>query len=231
MKYMIDWAVSDSLVDYLGAVAFMEARVGDIAAGHARELVWLLEHPSLYTAGTSAQDDELLMPDHLPVYRTGRGGQFTYHGPGQRIAYVMLDLKKRDNDVRKFVGDLQTWLIDTLKTFAIHGESRKDRIGVWVRHGHNGQSEDKIAALGIRLRKWISFHGVSLNVYPDLDHFSGIIPCGISDYGVTSLHDLGHHVAMDDIDKALRNCFEKTFGHTQIIMPPFNEQSLEHFQD
>ncbi len=226
VKNMIDWAVSDSLVDYLDAVAFMEARVGDIAAGRARELVWLLEHPPLYTAGTSAREDELLMPDRLPVYRTGRGGQFTYHGPGQRIAYVMLDLKKRDNDVRKFVGDLEIWIIDTLKIFAVDGERRKDRVGVWVTSGDNGQREDKIAALGIRLRKWISFHGVSLNVDPDLEHFSGIVPCGISDYGVTSLQDLGHAVAMSDIDMALRSCFEKIFGRTEVIVPPLTHQPL-----
>ncbi len=226
VKNMIDWAVSDSLVDYLDAVAFMEARVGDIAAGRARELVWLLEHPPLYTAGTSAREKELLMPDRLPVYRTGRGGQFTYHGPGQRIAYVMLDLKKRDNDVRKFVGDLETWIIDTLKTFDVNGESRKERVGVWVPCGDNGQREAKIAALGIRLRKWISFHGVSLNVDPDLEHFSGIVPCGISDYGVTSLHDLGHQIAMSDIDMALRSSFEKTFGSTEVIVPPVTHQPL-----
>ncbi|TCT12770.1 lipoyl(octanoyl) transferase [Tepidamorphus gemmatus] len=208
----IEWRISDRPVGYLDAVAEMEARVAAIAAGTAPELVWLLEHPPLYTAGTSAADDELIDP-RFPVYRTGRGGRWTYHGPGQRIAYVMLDLNARGRDVRRFVADLETWLIRTLAAFSVRGEVREDRVGVWVRRPDKGPGiEDKIAAIGIRVRRWVSFHGVALNVEPDLDHFGGIVPCGIARHGVTSLADLGHVVTMPEVDMALKDTFAELFG-------------------
>jgi len=217
----VAWIVAPGLTDYTDAVAEMEARAAAIADGAASEQVWLVEHPPLYTAGTSAKDGDLLDARFL-VFRTGRGGQFTYHGPGQRVAYVMLDLKRRRPDVRAFVAALEGWLIDTLAAFDIAGERREDRVGVWVRRpdkprGIDGApGEDKIAALGIRVRRWVTFHGIALNVAPDLSHFSGIVPCGIAqaNYGVTSLRDLGRAAAMNDADAALRAAFERRFGAT-----------------
>ena len=218
----MEWRVSDGLVAYEDAVAEMERRAVDIAAGTARELVWLLEHPPIYTAGTSARDADVLQA-RFPVHRTSRGGQMTYHGPGQRIAYVMLDLNARGRDVRRFVASLEAWLIDTLAAFDVAGERREDRVGVWVRRedkapvtvdGLPRAAEDKIAAIGIRLRKWVTFHGVSLNVAPDLEHFGGIVPCGVAGYGVTSLKALGRSAAMADVDAALMASFARTFGGT-----------------
>jgi lipoyl(octanoyl) transferase len=209
----VEWRISDTPVSYDAAVAEMETRASAIAAGEAPELVWLLEHPALYTAGTSADAKDLLTPDRFPVFRTGRGGQYTYHGPGQRVGYVMLDLKKRGPDVRKFVGDLERWLIATLASFNVSGELREGRVGVWVRRPDKGPGrEDKIAAIGVRIRKWVTFHGVSLNVDPTLDHFSGIVPCGISQHGVTSLADLGITATMEEVDMALRVAFDEIFG-------------------
>ncbi|HEX7777143.1 MAG TPA: lipoyl(octanoyl) transferase LipB [Parvibaculum sp.] len=209
----IEWRISDAPVPYDDAVAEMERRVAAIATGDAPELVWLLEHPPLYTAGTSADEKDLLSPDRFPVFKTGRGGQYTYHGPGQRVAYVMLDLKKRGPDVRRFVGDLERWLIATLAHFNVTGELREGRVGVWVRRPDLGPGrEDKIAAIGVRIRKWVTFHGVSLNVDPALDHFTGIVPCGISQYGVTSLADLGITATMADVDVAMRAAFKDVFG-------------------
>src|SRR5512137_2513842 len=210
----VEWRVSDGLTGYAEAVAEMEARAAQIAAGEARECVWLLEHPPIYTAGTSAKDADLLDP-RFPVHRTGRGGQFTYHGPGQRVAYVMLDLTRRRRDTRAYVCGLESWLISTLSDFGVIGERREARVGVWVkRHekarGPTGDlAEDKLAAIGVRLRQWISFHGVALNVAPDLSHFSGITPCGVRDshLGVTSLADLGVTATMGDVDAALRRRF------------------------
>jgi lipoyl(octanoyl) transferase len=191
----------------------MDAEVAAIARGEAPELVWLLEHPPLYTAGTSARDADLIEPDRFPVYRSGRGGQYTYHGPGQRVAYVMLDLKRRGEDIRAFVAALEDWLIATLAEFNVKGERREDRVGVWVRRPEKGQNvEDKIAAIGIRVRHWVTFHGISLNVDPDLSHFSGIVPCGVQEHGVTSLVDLGLPVTMEDADIALKQAFAKVFG-------------------
>ncbi len=204
------WETAPAPVAYPEAVARMETRAAAIHAGTAPELVWLLEHPPLYTAGTSARPADLIAPDLLPVFKTGRGGQFTYHGPGQRIGYVMLDLKRRGSDVRQFVNDLEEWLIRTLAAFDVKGERRSDRVGVWVAHS-NGR-ENKIAALGVRVRRWITFHGVSLNVNPDLAHYAGIVPCGISRHGVTSLHDLGIDVSMAEVDHALQHCFDQVFG-------------------
>jgi lipoyl(octanoyl) transferase len=203
-----DWQVRDGLLPYPEAVAFMEERAEAIAAGRADEMVWLVEHPPIYTAGTSAQDSDLLDP-RFPVFKTGRGGQFTYHGPGQRVGYVMLDLKRRKPDVRQYVRDLEEWLIQTLAQFNVKGERREGRVGIWV---VRGSREDKIAAIGVRLRRWVTFHGVSFNVDPDLSHFGGIVPCGISQYGVTSLHDLGIPVTMADVDVALKAAFEEVFG-------------------
>ncbi len=220
---MIGWAVSTGLVDYETAVAAMEARAAAIAAGEADELVWLLEHPPLYTAGVSAKDSDLLAPDRFPVFRTGRGGQFTYHGPGQRVAYVMIDLRQRGRDVTKFVENLEHWIIGALADFNVKGEIRDGRVGVWVeRKGPGWSREDKIAAIGVRLRKWVSFHGIAFNVEPDLEHFSGITPCGISapQFGVTSLVDLGLPVTMSDADAALRAAFERIFGATELSQPP-----------
>ncbi len=211
----VEWAVSDGLVEYPDAIAEMEGRVAAIAAGTAPERVWLLEHPPLYTAGTSARDHDLIEPDRFPVFRSGRGGQFTYHGPGQRVAYVMLDLNRRTPDLRRYVAALEEWLIETLAAFNIRGERREDRVGVWVRRPDKGvPAEDKIAAIGIRVRHWVTFHGISLNVEPDLSHFSGIVPCGIRGLGVTSLVDLGRPVTMPEVDSALRAAFERVFGET-----------------
>jgi lipoyl(octanoyl) transferase len=192
----------------------MEAEVAAIIAGEAPERVWLLEHPPLYTAGTSADPKDLLTPDRFPVFKSGRGGQYTYHGPGQRVAYAMLDLRRREPSVRAYVAALEQWVIDTLAHFNVTGERREGRVGVWVDRG--GGREDKIAAIGVRVRQWVTFHGISLNVEPDLSHFSGIVPCGISDHGVTSLVDLGLPVTMADADIALRASFEKIFGPTEI---------------
>lgn len=214
----VDWLSDDQPVSYENALSTMEKRVADIAAGTMPELVWLLEHEPLYTAGTSAQDSDLLTPDRFPVYKTGRGGQYTYHGPGQRIAYVMLDLSHRTQDVRQFVAVLEQWVINTLASFGVTGERREDRVGVWVRRPEKAplpdgtMREDKIAAIGIRLRKWVSFHGISLNVEPDLSHFDGIVPCGVSGHGVTSLYDLGVTATTDDVDLALKTEFSKLFG-------------------
>jgi len=207
------WAVSAGYVPYPAAVAAMEARAAAIADGTAGELVWLLEHPPLYTAGVSSKPADLIQPDRFPVFESGRGGQFTYHGPGQRVVYVMLDLTQRGRDVRAFVAALEAWIIDALATFNVVGEMREGRVGVWVeRKGPGWSREDKIAALGVKLRRWVSFHGISLNVEPDLDHFAGIVPCGQTEHGVTSLVDLGRPVTMDEADAALRASFERVFG-------------------
>lgn len=216
----VRWRVADGLVGYEDAVAEMERQAADIADGKADELVWLVEHPALYTAGTSADSKDLIEPDRFPVFATGRGGEYTYHGPGQRVAYVMLDLKRRRQDVRAYVAALEEVVIRTLDSMNVKGERREDRVGVWVRRPEKPtlpdgtMSEDKIAALGIRLRRWVSFHGLSINVDPDLSHFGGIVPCGISAYGVTSLVDLGLPVMMADVDIRLREAFEDVFGPT-----------------
>ena len=213
----VEWRVSDGFVPYPDALAQMDQRAAAIAAGHASELVWLLEHPPLYTSGTSAQAADLI-DARFPVFEAGRGGQFTYHGPGQRVAYLMLDLKRRKPDVRAYVATLEEWIIRALAAFNVRGERREDRIGVWVRRPEKGEGrEDKIAAIGIRIRKWVSLHGISLNVDPDLSHFSGIVPCGVSAerYGVTSLVDLGLPVTLGHIDVALKREFEALFGPTQ----------------
>jgi lipoyl(octanoyl) transferase len=212
----VEWAVSDGLTSYDSALALMDSRAAAVADGTAAELAWLIEHPPLYTAGTSARPDELLAAS-FPVYPTGRGGQFTYHGPGQRVAYVMLDLKRRGPDVRRFVASLEEWIIRTLAAFNVRGERREERVGVWVRRPDKGPGcEDKIAAIGIRLRRWVSLHGIALNVEPDLSHFSGIVPCGVTDprFGVTSLIDLGIPVSMAEVDMAMRATFEEVFGPT-----------------
>ncbi|MCJ2032323.1 lipoyl(octanoyl) transferase LipB [Methylobacterium sp. J-043] len=212
----VAWRVTDSLIDYQEAEAEMEARAAAIARGEADELVWLLEHPPLYTAGTSAKTVDLVEPERFPVHRTGRGGQYTYHGPGQRIAYVMLDLNRRRPDLRAYVASLEAWLIATLDAYNIRAERREDRVGVWVRRPDKGPTvEDKIAAIGIRVRRWVSLHGISLNVEPDLAHFSGIVPCGVREHGVTSLADLGRIVSLPEVDMALRAAFEPIFGPTR----------------
>jgi lipoyl(octanoyl) transferase len=210
----IAWMKTDGLVGYEDACALMAQRVGDIAAGRAPELVWLLEHPPLYTAGTSARPQDLLAPARFPLHRTGRGGQFTYHGPGQRVCYVMLDVKRRFGDVRAFVAALEDWIVDSLAELDVKGERQPGRVGVWVRHGGgNGAAEHrKIAAIGVRLSRWVSWHGISLNVAPDLSHYAGIVPCGIRDASVTSLADLGHAWSLSDADRALRSAFERRFG-------------------
>jgi lipoyl(octanoyl) transferase len=213
----VEWRVSDRLADYQQALAAMTARVESIARGEADELVWLLEHPPLYTAGTSAQQSELVEA-RFPVHMTGRGGQFTYHGPGQRVGYLMLDLKRRAPDVRRFVATIEELIIRTLAAFNVRGERRDDRIGVWVRRPEKGDGfQDKIAAIGIRVSRWVTLHGFALNVEPDLSHFSGIVPCGVSEarYGVTSLVDLGHTVTMPEVDMALRAAFEPLLGATR----------------
>lgn len=218
----VEWRISDGLTPYEEAVRVMEERAAAIRDEDAAELVWLVEHPPLYTAGTSAHAEDLLDPARFPVHTTGRGGEFTYHGPGQRVAYVMLDLKRRREDVRAFVAALEEWIIRTLTSFNVKGERREDRVGVWVMRPDRPPlpgglpAEDKIAAIGIRLRKWVSFHGIALNVEPDLTHFSGIVPCGIAGYGVTSLVDLGLPVTMHDTDLALRDAFEQVFGATRL---------------
>ena len=213
----VEWRVSQRLVGYPAAVATMDARAAAIAAGRAGELVWLIEHPPLYTAGTSAQPKDLL-DARFPVFGSGRGGQFTYHGPGQRVAYVMLDLKRRSPDVRRFVATLEQWIIRVLAEFGVRGERREQRVGVWV-PGRGAGREDKIAAVGVRVRRFVTMHGISLNVDPDLGHFSGIVPCGIEDprYGVTSLARLGRAVTMPEVDAALRREFEPLFGTSEAI--------------
>ncbi|MDR3510809.1 MAG: lipoyl(octanoyl) transferase LipB [Caulobacteraceae bacterium] len=210
----VGWAVSRAPVAYPDAVAAMEARAAAIAEGTAGELVWLLEHPPLYTAGVSAKPDDLVSPDRFPVFESARGGQYTYHGPGQRVAYVMLDLRERGRDVRAFVTALEAWIIDALAAFNVEGQIRPGRVGVWVERRAPGAPprEDKIAAIGVRIRRWVSFHGVSLNVEPDLSHFEGIVPCGIREHGVTSLVDLGLPVTMDEADAALKASFRRIFG-------------------
>ena len=214
----VEWLIADRLTGYEEALAFMEARVLAIRDGTASELVWLVEHPPLYTAGTSAHTEDLLTPDRFPVFNTGRGGEYTYHGPGQRVAYIMLDLKRRREDVRAFVTALEQWIVETLAEFNVKGERRADRVGVWVvrpekpRLASGQLCEDKIAAIGIRLRRWVSFHGIAINVEPELEHFGGIVPCGIAEYGVTSLVDLGLPITMGDVDVALGKAFESVFG-------------------
>ena len=206
----MEWLKSDEPVAYEKALAFMEQRVAAIRDGVADEAVWLLEHPPLYTAGTSADPGDLLEPERFPVYDAGRGGQYTYHGPGQRIAYVMVDLKNRSSDVRRYVRDLEEWIIRTLACQGVTGERRDGRIGIWVTR--DGGREDKIAALGVRVRRWVTFHGIAINVAPDLTHFGGIVPCGIAEHGVTSLADLGLSTSMADLDESLRTNFEDVFG-------------------
>ncbi|MFA3915996.1 lipoyl(octanoyl) transferase LipB [Ruegeria hyattellae] len=214
----MDWITSDGLTDYDDAVAFMEARAAAIAAGEAEECIWLLEHPPLYTAGTSARREDLTDPDRFPVHESKRGGQYTYHGPGQRVIYVMLNLGKRGRDVRRFVQQLEHWVIATLDEFNLRSHIREGRVGVWIVRDDKpltatgAKPEDKIAAIGIRLRKWVSFHGISINVEPDLSHFDGIVPCGIAEHGVTSLVDLGLPVTMADLDVALRKSFDEVIG-------------------
>jgi len=211
------WATSGAPVDYPAALAAMESRATAIAEGRAAELVWLLEHPPLYTAGVSAKQADLIDPDRFPVFHSGRGGQFTYHGPGQRVAYVMLDLTRRRRDVRAFVGALETWLIGALSQLGVAGEVRDGRVGVWVaRPGR----EDKIAAIGVKVRRWTSFHGVALNIAPDLEHFSGIVPCGVTAHGVTSLADLGAPATMAAADAALKRSFETVFGPAEPAAAP-----------
>lgn len=214
---MVEWKITDGLTDYGAAVTLMEQRAEAIAQSAAEELIWLVEHPPLYTAGTSAKEQDLLDPTRFPVYPSKRGGQYTYHGPGQRVVYVMMDLNKRGRDIRKFVQQLEHWVIATLASFNVTGEIREGRVGVWVQRPEKPRlvtgavSEDKIAAIGIRLKKWVSYHGISINVEPDLDHFGGIVPCGISNFGVTSLVDLGLPVEMSDLDAALRTSFSEIF--------------------
>lgn len=223
----VDWAVSGpGPVDYAEAVAVMEERAAAIAAGSAPELVWMLEHPPIYTAGTSTRWEDLVDPGRFPVYRAGRGGQLTYHGPGQRVVYTMLDVRRRTGDVRAFVRALESWVVDTLAAFGVRGETRPDRVGVWVRRpGSGDDSEDKIAAIGIRIRRWISFHGLSLNVSPDLTHFGGIVPCGVRRHGVTSLDDLGCAVTMADVDAALAEVFQRKMGAIRRVAPPVPDQA------
>jgi len=217
----VGWTESAGMTPYPVAEAVMEARANAIADGTAGELVWLVEHPPLYTAGVSARPGDLLDAGRFPVFRSGRGGQFTYHGPGQRVAYVMLDLSARGRDVRAFVTALQRWIIEALAELGVRGEAREGRVGVWVaRADPGGDREEKIAAIGVKLRRWVSFHGISLNVAPDLTHFSGIVPCGVRDHGVTSLADLGMGVSLAEADRALRRSFERIFGPVVAAPPP-----------
>lgn len=213
----VEWRIARAPVGYEAAVEFMDARAAAIRAGTANELVWLLEHPPIYTAGTSADLGDLLAPGRFPLHRTGRGGQLTYHGPGQRIAYVMLDLERRGRDIRAYVMALERWVIAALAAFNVRGETRCGRVGVWVRRPEKGaDAEDKIAAIGVRVRRWVTLHGIAINVDPDLEHFSGIVPCGIADHGVTSLLDLGLTTAMPDVDIALRRTFEEVFSSATV---------------
>ena len=217
----LEWRITDQPVDYPAAVAAMEHRAARIRSGAEPELVWLLEHPPLYTAGTSARPEDLLSPDRFPVYRSGRGGQFTYHGPGQRVAYVMLDLQRRRKDVRCYVHSLEEWLIITLAHFNVTGLRRQGRVGLWVDRSDRGAlwREHKIAAIGVRIRRWVTMHGIALNVSPDLEHFSGIVACGIAGYGVTSLEDLGQTVSMPEVDTALKSAFPACFGAAAVMGP------------
>ena len=210
----VEWIISSGLVEYPDALKAMDERVDLIQKGNAKELVWLLEHPPLYSAGTSAKPEDLLTPNRFPVFKTGRGGQYTYHGPGQRVAYIMLDLNRRRRDIRAFVFSLETWIINTLAKFNIRGERRSDRIGIWVRRTdlNNSEREDKIGAIGIRIKRWVTLHGISINVSPDLEHFGGIIPCGIGGYGVTSFEDIGQPLEVYDLDVELRTEFDQLFG-------------------
>jgi len=210
----IEWRISDALVPYREAETEMETRVAAIRAGTAPELVWLLEHPPLYTAGTSARADDLIAPDLLPIFRTGRGGQYTYHGPGQRVGYVMLDLQKRGGDLRAYVRDLEEWLIRTLQRFNVKGERRDGRVGIWI--AERDGKESKIAAIGVRIRHWVSFHGISLNVDPDLSYYRGIVPCGINDHGITSLGALGITATMPEVDAALKAAFAEVFAADRV---------------
>ena len=216
------WAVSPGRIGYPEAVAAMKTRAAAIAAGEADELVWLLEHPPLYTAGVSAKPGDLLDPERLPVFQTGRGGQYTYHGPGQRVVYVMLDLGQRGRDVRAFVRGLERWIIAALASFNVQGEARPGRVGVWVERRQQGAEprDDKIAAIGVRVSHWVSFHGISLNVDPDLGHYAGIVPCGIAEHGLTSLQDLGCTASMDEVDAALKSSFQAIFGPVTQASPP-----------
>jgi lipoyl(octanoyl) transferase len=210
----VEWIISSGLVEYPDALKAMDERVDSIQKGSAKELVWLLEHPPLYSAGTSAKPEDLLAPNRFPVFKTGRGGQYTYHGPGQRVVYIMLDLNRRQRDIRAFVFSLETWIINTLAKFNIRGERRSDRIGIWVRRTdlNNSGREDKIGAIGIRIKRWVTLHGISINVSPDLEHFGGIIPCGIGGYGVTSFEDIGQPLEVYDLDVELRTEFDQLFG-------------------
>jgi lipoyl(octanoyl) transferase len=213
----IEWRVSETPVEYAAAVEEMEGRVAAIRDGAAAELVWLLEHPPLFTAGTSARDEELLDPRRLPVHRTGRGGRYTYHGPGQRIAYVMLDLRRRGQDVRCYVHQLEEWIIRTLARFEVRGERRDDRVGIWVVRPSG--NEEKIAAIGVRVRQWVTYHGLALNVDPELEHYRGIVPCGIAEHGVTSLAELGIAASMGEVDTALRCSFAEVFEVPPVCRP------------
>jgi lipoyl(octanoyl) transferase len=214
----VEWLVADAPVGYEQAVAVMQERAAAVRAGSAPELVWLLEHPPLYTAGTSARSEDILAAGGLPVHRSGRGGQLTYHGPGQRVVYVMLDVARRTGDVRAFVAALEAWIVETLAAFGVRGETRCDRVGVWVARPDKGPGrEDKIAAIGLRLRRWVSLHGIAINVDLDLAPFSGIVPCGVREQGVTSLADLGVRAGMGDVDQALRKAFERRFGTTRTV--------------
>jgi len=215
----MQWLLSDDPVDYPAAIACMEGRIAAIRDGRAEEAVWLLEHGSLYTAGTSADPSDLLDPGRFPVFATGRGGQYTYHGPGQRIAYVMLDLNKRGQDVRRYVHDLEAWIIAALARFGVHGERRQGRVGIWVAGA--GGSEDKIAAIGVRVRRWVTFHGIAVNLAPDLSHYRGIVPCGVAEHGVTSLRRLGIGATMADLDGALKAAFAEVFALTPGADTPF----------
>ena len=213
----IEWRVSETPVEYSAAVEEMEGRVAGIRAGAAAEFVWLLEHPPLYTAGTSARDEELIEAGRLPVHRTGRGGRYTYHGPGQRIAYVMLDLRRRGQDVRCYVHQLEEWIIRTLARFDVRGERRDGRVGIWVVRPSG--NEEKIAAIGVRVRQWVTYHGLALNVDPELEHYRGIVPCGIAEHGVTSLAELGIAATMEEVDTALRRAFEEVFEAPPVCRP------------
>ncbi len=217
----VEWRVAPGRVSYLETVTLMETRAAQIASGAAGELIWLVEHPPLYTAGVSAKSADLLDPNRFPVFESGRGGQYTYHGPGQRVVYVMLDLTRRKRDVRAFVCALETWLIAALARFNVEGQFRPGRVGVWVeRRSPAGAREDKVAAIGIKLRHWVSFHGISLNVEPDLSHYNGIVPCGQTEHGVTSLVDLGLPVTMDEVDAALKATFIEVFGPVRLAAGP-----------
>ena len=216
----MEWLITNNLVPYKKALAFMEKRVSEIKIGTADEVVWLLEHPPLYTAGSSAIASDLLEPNRFPVYETGRGGQYTYHGPGQRVAYIMINLKKRGSDIRRYVCDLEEWIIRSLAMFDINSERREKRIGIWVRRDDG--SEDKIAAVGVRVSRWIAFHGISINVNPNLSHFDGIVPCGIKKYGITSLKDLGKNATMADLDQQLHISFEEVFDLKPSLAQKFN---------